>query len=139
MLTHYLRRDVDYVVKDGAVEMVDEFRGRVALDRRWPAGLHTAVEIKEGVVTKQQGHVLGSITMQHLVALYPPCLRHDRHGRFFRRRVADHVSASCRSHSNKPADDPQTIIRIFSFPRGRKNTVLSPKKFTRLICTANRC
>jgi len=65
-----LRRDVDYVVKDGAVEMVDEFRGRVALDRRWPAGLHTAIEIKEGVATKQQGHILGSITMQHLVALY---------------------------------------------------------------------
>lgn len=65
-----LRRDVDYVIKDGSVEMVDEFRGRVAMDRRWPAGLHTAVEIKEGVATKQQGHVLGSITMQHLVALY---------------------------------------------------------------------
>jgi preprotein translocase subunit SecA len=65
-----LRRDVDYVVKEGVVEMVDEFRGRVALDRRWPAGLHTAVEIKEGVATKQQGHVLGSITMQHLVAMY---------------------------------------------------------------------
>jgi preprotein translocase subunit SecA len=65
-----LRRDVDYVVKDGVVEMVDEFRGRVALDRRWPAGLHTAIEIKEGVATKQQGHILGSITMQHLVALY---------------------------------------------------------------------
>jgi preprotein translocase subunit SecA len=65
-----LRRDVDYVVKDGIVEMVDEFRGRVALDRRWPAGLHTAIEIKEGVATKQQGHILGSITMQHLVALY---------------------------------------------------------------------
>ena len=65
-----LRRDVDYLVKDGVVEMVDEFRGRVALDRRWPAGLHTAIEIKEGVATKQQGHILGSITMQHLVALY---------------------------------------------------------------------
>ncbi len=65
-----LRRDVDYVVKDGAVEMVDEFRGRVALDRRWPAGLHTAIEIKEGVATKQQGHILGSITMQHLTAMY---------------------------------------------------------------------
>jgi preprotein translocase subunit SecA len=65
-----LRRDVDYVVKNGIVEMVDEFRGRVALDRRWPAGLHTAIEIKEGVATKQQGHILGSITMQHLVALY---------------------------------------------------------------------
>ena len=65
-----LHRDIDYVVKDGAVEMVDEFRGRVALDRRWPAGLHTAIEIKEGVATKQQGRILGSITMQNMVALY---------------------------------------------------------------------
>jgi preprotein translocase subunit SecA len=65
-----LRRDVDYLVKDGAIEMVDEFRGRIALDRRWPAGLHTAIEVKEGVATKQQGMILGSITMQHLTALY---------------------------------------------------------------------
>jgi preprotein translocase subunit SecA len=66
-----LRRDVDYVVKNGAVEMVDEFKGRIALDRRWPAGLHTAVEVKEGVATKNQGRVLGQITLQRLVALYP--------------------------------------------------------------------
>ncbi len=66
-----LRRDVDYVVKNGAVEMVDEFKGRIAQDRRWPAGLHTAVEIKEGVAAKRQGMVLGSITLQHLIALYP--------------------------------------------------------------------
>jgi preprotein translocase subunit SecA len=66
-----LRRDVDYVVKNGAIEMVDEFKGRIALDRRWPAGLHTAVEAKEGVAAKRQGMILGSITLQHLVAQYP--------------------------------------------------------------------
>ena len=44
-----LRRDVDYVVKDGAIERVDEFKGRIAQNRRWPAGLHTAIEAKEGV------------------------------------------------------------------------------------------
>jgi len=66
-----LRRDIDYVVKDGVVEMVDEFKGRIALNRRWPAGLHTAVEVKEGVATKRQGQVLASITLQHLVAMYP--------------------------------------------------------------------
>lgn len=66
-----LRRDVDYVVKDGAIEMVDEFKGRIALDRRWPAGLHAAVEAKEGVAAKLQGQVLGTITLQHLIALYP--------------------------------------------------------------------
>jgi preprotein translocase subunit SecA len=66
-----LRRDVDYLVKSGAIEMVDEFKGRIALNRRWPAGLQTAVEAKEGVVPKPQGMVLGSTTIQNLIALYP--------------------------------------------------------------------
>ncbi|HEX3877985.1 MAG TPA: hypothetical protein VHW24_13425 [Bryobacteraceae bacterium] len=66
-----LRRDVDYIVRSGSIEMVDEFKGRVAVDRRWPAGLHTAIEAKEGVAAKSQGRILGQITLQHLVALYP--------------------------------------------------------------------
>jgi len=66
-----LRRDVDYVVKNGAIESVDQFKGRIAQDRRWPAGLHTAIEAKEGVPFRRQGRVLGSITLQNLVALYP--------------------------------------------------------------------
>jgi preprotein translocase subunit SecA len=66
-----LRRDVDYLVKGGAIEMVDEFKGRIALNRRWPAGLQTAVEAEEGVVPKPQGMVLGSTTIQNLIALYP--------------------------------------------------------------------
>jgi preprotein translocase subunit SecA len=66
-----LRRDVDYVVKSGAIESVDQFKGRIAQDRRWPAGLHTAIEAKEGVPFRRQGRVLGSITLQNLVALYP--------------------------------------------------------------------
>lgn len=66
-----LRRDVDYIVQGGAIESVDEFKGRVARDRRWPAGLHTAIEAKEGVALKTQGRILGSITLQNLIALYP--------------------------------------------------------------------
>ncbi|HEY2013131.1 MAG TPA: hypothetical protein VGH38_06485 [Bryobacteraceae bacterium] len=66
-----LRRDVDYVVKDGAIESVDQFKGRIAQDRRWPAGLHTALEAKEGVPFRRQGRVLASITLQNLVAQYP--------------------------------------------------------------------
>jgi preprotein translocase subunit SecA len=50
---------------------VDEFKGRIAQDRRWPAGLHTAIEAKEGVALKTQGQILGSITLQNLIALYP--------------------------------------------------------------------
>jgi preprotein translocase subunit SecA len=66
-----LRRDVDYLVKDGAIESVDEFKGRIAENRRWPAGLHTAIEAKEGLALKAQGRILGSITLQNLISLYP--------------------------------------------------------------------
>ena len=66
-----LRRDVDYLVKDGAIESVDEFKGRIVQDRRWPAGLHSAIEAKEGVALKKEGQILGSITLQNLIALYP--------------------------------------------------------------------
>jgi preprotein translocase subunit SecA len=66
-----LRRDVDYLVKDGAIESVDEFKGRIAENRRWPAGLHTAIEAKEGLALKTQGRILGSITLQNLISIYP--------------------------------------------------------------------
>lgn len=66
-----LRRDVDYVVKNEAIESVDQFKGRIAPDRRWPAGLHTALEAKERLPFRKQGRVLASITLQNLAALYP--------------------------------------------------------------------
>jgi preprotein translocase subunit SecA len=66
-----LRRDVDYVVKNSAIESVDQFKGRIAQDRRWPAGLHTALEAKERLPFRKQGRVLASITLQNLAALYP--------------------------------------------------------------------
>ena len=65
-----LRRDVDYVVTAKGIESVDQFKGRIAPDRRWPAGLQTAIEVKERVMLKQQGRVLGSMTFQNLIALY---------------------------------------------------------------------
>jgi preprotein translocase subunit SecA len=66
-----LDRDVDYLVKDGSIESVDEFKGRIAQNRRWPAGLHTAIEAKEGLALKTQGRILGSVTLQNLIGLYP--------------------------------------------------------------------
>src|SRR5262249_59011361 len=44
-----LRRDLDYIVRDGRIELVDEFTGRVVPDRRWPDGLQAAIEAKEGL------------------------------------------------------------------------------------------
>ncbi|MGB2824293.1 MAG: accessory Sec system translocase SecA2 [Phycisphaerae bacterium] len=66
-----LRRDVDYIVRDGRVELVDEFTGRVAENRRWPVGLQAAVEAKEGLDLQPEGIILGSITLQHSLRLYP--------------------------------------------------------------------
>jgi preprotein translocase subunit SecA len=65
-----LKRDVDYVVKNGLIELVDEFKGRIAQNRRWPAGLQSAVEAKERVRLKTQGRILGSITVQSLAGMY---------------------------------------------------------------------
>jgi preprotein translocase subunit SecA len=66
-----LRRDVDYIVRNNAIELVDEFKGRIAENRRWPAGLQSAIEAKENLPLKDQGRILGSITLQNLAALYP--------------------------------------------------------------------
>lgn len=66
-----LHRDVDYIVRDGSVELVDEMRGRVAQRRRWPDGLQAAVEAKEGLDATAEGEVLGTIAMQAYIALYP--------------------------------------------------------------------
>jgi len=65
-----LHRDVDYIVRNGAVELVDEMRGRVAQRRRWPDGLQAAVEAKEGLSATAEGEVLDTITVQAYIALY---------------------------------------------------------------------
>jgi len=66
-----LRRDVDYLVRDGRIALVDEFTGRVVSDRRWPDGLQAALEAKEGLVIQPGGRILGSITLRHFLAQYP--------------------------------------------------------------------
>ena len=66
-----LRRDVDYIVRSGRIEIVDEYTGRVVDKRHWPDGLQAAVEAKEGLARKTEGRILGSITLQHFFRLYP--------------------------------------------------------------------
>ncbi len=66
-----LQRDIDYIVRNGTVELIDEMRGRVAQRRRWPDGLHAAVEAKEGIDASAEGEVLGTITIQGYIGLYP--------------------------------------------------------------------
>jgi len=66
-----LGRDVDYIVRGGRVELVDELTGRVVRDRQWPDGLQAALEAKEGLRLQPEGRILGSITMQHFIGQYP--------------------------------------------------------------------
>lgn len=66
-----LTRDVDYVVKGGEVKLVDSFTGRVAERRQWPWGIQAAIEAKEGLAIGPEGRIYGSITVQHLMSLYP--------------------------------------------------------------------
>jgi preprotein translocase subunit SecA len=68
---YLLARDVDYIVRRAKVELVDDFTGRVADRRHWPDGLQAAVEAKEGVRLTAEGAILGSITLQHFLRLYP--------------------------------------------------------------------
>ncbi|RME57813.1 MAG: preprotein translocase subunit SecA [Candidatus Dadabacteria bacterium] len=65
-----LKRDVDYVVKDGQVIIVDEFTGRLMPGRRWSDGLHQAVEAKEGLKIARENITLASITFQNYFRMY---------------------------------------------------------------------
>ncbi|HEX4093655.1 MAG TPA: hypothetical protein VHZ33_33475, partial [Trebonia sp.] len=66
-----LRRDVDYIVRDGEVRLISASRGRVAELQRWPDGLQAAVEAKEGIAASESGEILDSITVESLVRRYP--------------------------------------------------------------------
>jgi preprotein translocase subunit SecA len=65
-----LRRDVDYLVREGKVELIDDSRGRVANLQRWPDGLQAAVEAKEGLEASPAGAVLDRIVVQSLLGRY---------------------------------------------------------------------
>ena len=65
-----MKRDVDYVVKDGEVIIVDEFTGRLMYGRRYNEGLHQAIEAKEGVQVAHESKTLATITFQNFFRLY---------------------------------------------------------------------
>jgi preprotein translocase subunit SecA len=65
-----LRRDVDYIVRDGRIQLVDEFTGRLVVDRHWPDGLQAALEAKEGLEQRPDGRILGSMTLQRFLRGY---------------------------------------------------------------------
>ena len=66
-----LKKDVDYIVRDGKIELIEEYTGRVAENRYLPDGLQAALTAKEGLQWTAGGKILGTITLQHFISLYP--------------------------------------------------------------------
>ena len=67
---HLFQKDTDYIVRDGSVQIIDEFTGRVLEGRRFSDGLHQAIEAKENVDIKKENQTLASITYQNYFRLY---------------------------------------------------------------------
>ena len=65
-----MKRDIDYVIKDGEIIIVDEFTGRLMYGRRYNEGLHQAIEAKEGVTVAGESKTLATITFQNFFRLY---------------------------------------------------------------------
>ncbi len=65
-----MKRDVDYVIKDGEIIIVDEFTGRLMFGRRYNEGLHQAIEAKEGVKVQSENKTLATITFQNFFRMY---------------------------------------------------------------------
>ena len=65
-----MKRDIDYVVKDGEIIIVDEFTGRLMFGRRYSDGLHQAIEAKEHVNVNRESKTLATITFQNYFRLY---------------------------------------------------------------------
>lgn len=81
MLYHYviqglraaimLKRDVDYIVRDGKIELVDQFTGRILEGRTYSDGLHQAIEAKEGLTVTEENKTQASVTIQNYYRMYP--------------------------------------------------------------------
>ena len=65
-----MRRDIEYVVKDGQIIIVDEFTGRLMMGRRYSEGLHQAIEAKEKVTVERESKTLATITFQNFFRMY---------------------------------------------------------------------
>ncbi len=65
-----MKKDVDYIVKDGEIVIVDEFTGRLMFGRRYSNGLHQAIEAKEGVLVRSESKTLATITLQNYFRMY---------------------------------------------------------------------
>ena len=67
---HMMKRDVDYIVRDGEIIIIDEFTGRMMFGRRYSDGLHQAIEAKENVIVRSESKTLATITLQNYFRMY---------------------------------------------------------------------
>ncbi len=124
----FLRKDKDYVVKNGEIIIVDEFTGRLMPGRRWSEGLHQAIEAKEGVPVQKESRTLASITFQNYFRMYKKLARNDRHRFHFGRRISESLQSGSGSYSHEQTDDKKRFVRIWFFkPRKENSRLLSEK------------
>ena len=127
-----LHRDVDYIVRDDKLESIDALTGRIVDKRRWPHGLHAALEAKEGVAIHKEGATLGTIALQHFVRLYPKLAGMTATARPSARELAEvydlHISVI---PPNKPCIRRDHANRVFSHKQAKQDALVGE------ICAAH--
>ena len=98
-----LKKDVDYIVRDGKIELIEEYTGRVAENRYLPDGLQVALAAKEGLQSKAGGKILGTITLQHFISLYPKICGMTATAQASAMEFEDIYALTGRANSTEPA------------------------------------
>jgi preprotein translocase subunit SecA len=107
-----MKRDRDYVVKDGQVIIVDEFTGRLMFGRRYSNGLHQAIEAKEGVQDrKRESQTLASITLQNYFRMYTKLSGLTGTAKTEEDEFRKIYGMDVVVHSHQPAHDSQRLAR----------------------------
>ena len=121
-----LRRDVDYIVRSGRIEIVDEFTGRVVDDRHWPDGLQAALEAKEGLERRPDGRMLNSLTLQRFLCGYPRLCGMTGTARGRAGSCEQTYGVEVAGHSDEPPGDPDRPRRsIFTHREAKERAVVA--------------
>jgi len=129
-----LHRNVDYIVRDGSVQLLDACKGRVALTQRWPAGIQAAVEAKEGLAPRAQGRVLASISVRNLVTRYSRLCGMTGTARPVAEELAETYGLRVMViPSNRPSIRLDREDEIFASPEDRDRAVVAD------VCAAHLC
>jgi preprotein translocase subunit SecA len=103
---HLFRRDEQYLVRDGKVQIIDEFTGRIMPDRSWEQGLHQLIELKEAVRADSAPGTSGQDQLSAFLPALPAARGHDRHGAGSSERAVGRLRVDHTAHAHSPAGDP---------------------------------